>query len=277
MSVSDSVLSCAEAVRTADFDRYLSVLFARRDKRAALFAIYAFNYEVAKTAEMVSESTLGLIRLQWWRETIAGIFEGTLRRHKVVLSLSNAINSFNLPRILFDGLIDAREQDLTPMPFLVLDDFENYADASSGNLMRLAARILGAGNEFDKCVRPLGIAYALTGQLRAMPYHSALRRLMLPMDEVTKAGLCEEDIYAGRTDNIRILMDSMIGVIKGQLVNTIKKIPRGALPAFLPAALIHPYLKIMTRAKFNIYSDPVELSVPCKQLTMMSAVLRGRL
>jgi len=277
LSISDPVLSCADVVRGADYDRYLSVLFARQDKRAALFALYVFNYEVAKTAEAVSEPTLGLIRLQWWREAIAGIYDQTPRRHEVVQALSAAIHAFELPRILFDALIDAREQDLTPTPFTAPNELENYADATCGHLMRLAARVLGAGNDFDGTARPLGIAYALTGLLRAFPHHAARRRIMLPLNEISAAGLNEEEIFSGRAENIRVLMDKMMAVAEGHLRAASKEeIPRRFLSAFLPAALIRPYAKVMSRRGFSPYRDWVELSVPRKQLAMLGAIVRGK-
>ncbi|HEY4547783.1 MAG TPA: squalene/phytoene synthase family protein, partial [Pedomonas sp.] len=74
----------AETVRRHDRERYLTALFAPADRREALFALYAFNYEVAKTREAVTEKTLGRIRLEWWRETIDGIYAGaTPRAHYV--------------------------------------------------------------------------------------------------------------------------------------------------------------------------------------------------
>jgi len=265
-------------VRTADYDRYLSVLFAAKEKRAALFALYAFNYEVAKTAETVSEPTLGLIRLQWWREALSGIFEGRPRRHEVVLALNTAVQTFELPRSLFDGLIDAREQDLSPTPFAEMTAFESYADAVSGDLMRLAARILGAGNALDGYVRSLGIAYALNGLLRAFPFPAARRRIMLPRSALFAAKLSEEDIYAGRADNIGILSDNMIAAVERRLSAVPKgHIRRSVLPALLPAALIRPYLKVMKCGGFDPYRDPVEISVPRKQMAMLGAVLRGHI
>ena len=265
-------------VRAADYDRYLSVLFAAQEKRSALFALYAFNHEVAKTAEVVSEPTLGLIRLQWWREAVEGIFEGTPRRHEVVLALSTAIETFELPHFLFDGLIDAREQDLSPMPFTVMTELESYAEAASGHLMRLAARILDAGNTLDGYARPLGIAYALNGLLRAFPHHAARRRIMLPVSELIAADLSEEDIHSGRAENIRILSDNLIAVVEGHLSAVPKeKILRSVLPAFLPAALIRPYLKVMKPSRFDPYRHPVEISGLRKQVAMLGAVLRARI
>jgi phytoene/squalene synthetase len=49
---------CADQVRRQDRDRYLTALFAPAERREDLFALYAFNLEVAKTAEVVSEAIM---------------------------------------------------------------------------------------------------------------------------------------------------------------------------------------------------------------------------
>ena len=57
--------------RSGDPDRALAALFAPRETRADLLALYAFNVELARIAEQVTEPELGAIRLQWWREALA--------------------------------------------------------------------------------------------------------------------------------------------------------------------------------------------------------------
>jgi 15-cis-phytoene synthase len=63
---------CAELVRTADRDRFVSALFAPAQHRPALHALYAFNVEVARVREVAREPLPGEIRLQWWSEVING-------------------------------------------------------------------------------------------------------------------------------------------------------------------------------------------------------------
>ena len=59
-------------MRKHDPDRYFSALFAPADRRPFLFALYAFNHELAHVGESVREPMIGEIRLQWWRETLDG-------------------------------------------------------------------------------------------------------------------------------------------------------------------------------------------------------------
>ena len=46
---------CEALVRAADRDRFLAALFAPRERREALFALYAFNVEIARVREVVRD------------------------------------------------------------------------------------------------------------------------------------------------------------------------------------------------------------------------------
>ena len=132
----DRLSPVAALVRRHDRDRFQTVLFAPAACREALFALYAFNYEIARVRESVTEPTLGRIRLEWWRESIGAAFEGgAVRRHPVVESLTAAIRERKLTRGHFDRLIEARESDLDDEPWPSLCSLEDYAEAVSASLV----------------------------------------------------------------------------------------------------------------------------------------------
>src|ERR1700716_562271 len=109
----DRLSPVAALVRRHDRDRFQTVLFAPAARREALFALYAFNYEIARVRESVTQPILGQIRLQWWRDNIAAAFEGgPVRQHVVAAPLTGAIRELALTRADFDRLIEARETDL---------------------------------------------------------------------------------------------------------------------------------------------------------------------
>ena len=136
----DGLSPVAALVRRHDHDRFQTVLFAPAARREALFALYAFNYEIARVRETVTEPMLGRMRLQWWRESIAVAFEGgAVRRHPVVESLTAVIRAGRLTRGHFEALVEARESDLDdddPWPSLAA--LEEYAEGSSASLIHLA-------------------------------------------------------------------------------------------------------------------------------------------
>src|SRR5437588_12374331 len=72
----DRLSPVAALVRRHDPDRFQTVLFAPAARREALFALYAFNYEIARVREGVTQPMLGQVRLRWWRDDNAAGFTG---------------------------------------------------------------------------------------------------------------------------------------------------------------------------------------------------------
>lgn len=267
-----------EIVERYDYDRYLSALFARGPAQPHLIALYAFHYEIAKTVETVSQPALGLIRLQWWRETVEGIYAGGVRQHETAIGFARAIEECALPRGLFDAMIEAREADLEETPFANLAQLEAYADATSGNLMRLALRILGAGDAYDAAAREAGIAYALAGLLRALPFRAARRNLVLPLDLLKHAALTSDDVFAG---NEAPRIKPAIAAVAEKAMTHYRaaqaiRVPRRFLPALLPACLVPAVCRAVTAAGFDAFRDMTDIAVHRRQWTMLGAILTGR-
>src|ERR1700760_371967 len=109
----------AELVRRHDPDRFLTALCAPPEKRDALLILYAFNHELARAREVVSEPPLALIRLQWWREVV----EGAFRRHEVAEPLAAALAARDFDRADLLALIEARELEAEP-GFATLQDWQ---------------------------------------------------------------------------------------------------------------------------------------------------------
>ncbi|HEX3485186.1 MAG TPA: phytoene/squalene synthase family protein [Micropepsaceae bacterium] len=279
MMSTDRFASLEALIRNTDRDRYLASLFAPAHLRGHLFALYAFNYEIAKTADNVSQPVMGQIRLQWWREAVDELYSGRVRNHEVAQAFAEAVRAHDLPRGLLDQLIDARENDLDEAPFEDWHSLKAYADATSGHVMRLAARILGAGARLDHAAHEAGIAYALLGLLRAFPFHASRRRLMLPVEALRKAALSQEQILAGEmAPNVAALFGATVQRALDHLESARKAaIPRAFLPALLPAATVPLYAKILVRPGFNPFRDSTEISIHRRQLAMLRAMMRGRL
>src|SRR5205823_6298572 len=141
----DASAYCADIVRTGDRDRYLADLFAPAEARPHLFALHAFNSEVARIRGGVSEPALGEIRLQWWHDALHGDAAG----HPVASALHVAITKFSVPHGTFDDLLEAGRFDLYDDPMPSVNDLEGYAGETSSALMQLAAIILAGGEDPD--------------------------------------------------------------------------------------------------------------------------------
>lgn len=154
---------CASQVRRLDHDRFLCALLAPAKARQALFALYAFNLEVASIREMVSDPLLGRIRLQWWREAVDGIYSARPARHPVVEPLGEAVRRFDLSRDHFERLLEARAFDLDDDAPADLDTLVGYAEDTSSSLSLLSLEALEvADGASRRAARHVGIAWGPT-------------------------------------------------------------------------------------------------------------------
>ena len=118
---------CANLVREADRDRYLATLFAPAEHRDALLSLYAFNVEIARVRDLAREPMPGEIRLQWWREALAGERDTEAAAHPVAAALRETLHRYGLSADPLQALIDAHTFDLYDAPMASLRDFDDYA------------------------------------------------------------------------------------------------------------------------------------------------------
>ncbi len=202
--MSREISYCGKLVQQSDPDRYLLSMFVGVDRREALWALFAFNLEIAKTRELVTEMQLGHIRLQWWRDALAAVYErAEVPTHQVLAPLAEAIAAYDLPRDLFEELIEAREFDLEDARPDDVEGFVNYCELTNTPLLRLAVLIEGGDLEVEP-ISVIGANYGLIGCLRAVPHLIAQGRSILPENQEDIEVLAGE-IVCGVVANSRIL------------------------------------------------------------------------
>jgi len=248
----------AATIRQYDRERYLTALFAPADRREDLLALYAFNLEVAKTREVVREPMLGQIRLQWWRDALDEIFGGrTARRHETVEPLAEAIRRRNLPHEPFERLLLARERDLDDTPFAALSELEAYAEQTSGELMALALVVLGAADPtLQEIARRTGRGYALTGILRAVPFHARQHRCLLPSELLATHGTDRDGVLSMRASpRLAAAVAEVAEAAEAALWPA--RVPAVAWPALAPAILARRHLRRLKRAAHDVFAPSV--------------------
>src|SRR5271154_2683593 len=193
----DAFAYCAELVRKTDRDRFLASLFAPAELRGALAALYAFNIEVARVRDVAREALPGEIRLQWWSDVLAGERGGEASANPVATALLTTIGRHRLAVDKLNDLIAARRFDLYDEPMATIADLETYAAKTASALIALAAQILGA--DAAVAAEPAGIAYGITGLIRAFPLHAARHQLYVPSELLERHGIAAHDILAGQS------------------------------------------------------------------------------
>jgi phytoene synthase len=264
-------------VRRYDRDRFVTALFAPPAAREDLFTLYAFNSEIARIRETVSEPMLGQIRLQWWRDTLDCVCRGDPTHNPLADNLSELIRRQSLPRPLFDRLVEARELDMQDAPAETLAQLKLYIEDSAAGLSALAALILGGDDAAtQEAARHVGQAWGLIGLLRAHAYTIKVRRLYLPVKEKR---LDVEEILAGENPRGLTELAEQIAHIAADHLTSARKlrrqISRAALPALLPAKLADGYLAKLKAARFNL-TDRNWSAVNTRPISLMTAMGLGR-
>jgi 15-cis-phytoene synthase len=243
--------------RDGDLDRYTSALFAPSPCREHLFALYTFNVELARIGEQVSEPQLGEIRLQWWRDALDRACAGGTTGHPVADALGLAVRECDLSRQSLADLIDARRFDVSVKIMPDTAALDDYLAKTAGALFKLASEVCMAGGRaaepraLEQAVRAAGIAYGQTGLMRALPVHARLGRVDIPEDGLLRHGTSPAQVMAGEaseelTELLADLRETARAALKSASQH-LAELPPAARPAFLPLALVDPYLSALQK------------------------------
>jgi phytoene synthase len=259
-----SAAHAAATLRELDRDRYFATLVLPRAARAPVTALYAFAAEIAAVRERVREPVPGEIRLQWWKDALAGEGHGEVRQNPLADALLSAVEDLRLPTGPLVRLVEARRFDLYQDPMPDIAAFEGYAGETVSVLHQLAAMVLNGGEtvETGDAAGHLGVAQALTGHLRAFGYNAAHGRIFLPWSVFKAHGVPEAEVLAGQTSDgvvaARRQLCELAHEHLGKARAAVAALPRGLRPAFASIALLPPQLRRLER-EAEPYGLPPEL------------------
>ena len=264
--------------KSGDPDRSLAALFAPREARADLFALIAFNVELARIAEIVTEPGLGAIRLQWWHEAIdRAAKEGEATGHQVADAIGAAMRKGKLSRARINALIDARNFAIETRIMPDWAALEAHLAATSGGLFALGGECLGSrGPSLEKAATQAGLAYGLTGLMRALPVHAVSGRVYLPADALLRHGTLPEAILAGKSSDglLAVLADLRLKARQALAESSrhVARLNANTRAAFRPLCLVDPYLASLEKTE----GDPLREIAGINPLTRFWRIARWR-
>ena len=270
---------CEQLVRAADKDRYLATLFAPAEKRGPLFALYAFDLEIAAVHDRVREPMAGEIRLQWWRDVLNGERGGEAASHPVAAALRDTIGRFDLPGELLLDMIEAHAFDLYDDPMPTLQALLAYAQKSCTTPIALAARVL-AGQDAPAlaAASSSGFAFGLSETLRRLAQAASRRRLYVPLDVLERHGVRIDDVFVGKaTPELRVALADLRDRARQYLASfeaLLPRVPAAAMPAFLPVSLVASTLAEMERSGYDPFRTAVDVPQWRRQWALWRAARR---
>jgi len=263
-----------QIVRRAGTSFYRGMKVLPRDRRAAMYAIYAFCRLVDDVADEPADLADKLDGLAQWRERIEAVYAGRAS-DAVTRVLLLAVPRYGLRQEDFVAVIDGMAMDTaTAIVAPALETLDLYCDRVAAAVGRLSVRAFGDGSaEADEVAWHLGRALQLTNILRDVAEDATRGRLYLPREWLDEAGVAPEPEAALRHPALPALCGRMAATAHRHFAQAeaamARCVPRAMKPARLMGAT---YAALLDRMQRRGWSHPEQrVSLPKWQKLWIAA------
>lgn len=217
---------CQQKTAASGSSFYYSFMFLPKHKREAITALYAFCREVDDVVDECTELKVAQVKLAWWKEEIQNLYKGK-PIHPVTKALQPFIQSFHLGEEHFIEIIDGMEMDLNFNRYQDFKQLQLYCYRVASVVGILSAQIFGFDNRKTlKFAHDLGLAFQLTNIIRDVGEDARRNRIYIPLDELAKFGVTEEDILRSReSDAVKQLLEFQIERAESYYDRALKELP----------------------------------------------------
>ena len=229
-----------------------SFRFLSPDRRLAMTALYAFCREVDDVVDEMTDASAAALELDCWRQRIDRLFAGD-PDHPVTQALLPAIKVFDLPRELFQEIIDGMAMDLGEVRYPDFKTLQLYCYRVASVVGLLSARIFGfTDRQTLRYAHDLGIAFQLTNIVRDVGEDADRGRIYLPQDELARYHVTEAQILAHQTSpGFNELMLFQIKRAESYYLRALSELPkadrRAQRPGLVMAAVYRAILRRILR------------------------------
>ncbi|GFQ79706.1 NADH dehydrogenase complex I, assembly factor 6 [Trichonephila clavata] len=254
----DSYQYCLEAVRKYDYENYLCTLLLPEPVKSAAFVIRAFNVEIAQVRDSVSTSSIGQMRMKFWKDALDRTFADNPPEQPVTQELAKLLNRCKLSKSWFSRLISSREALLNDKPFVSVRDLENYCDQAFVSVYYLILQASGISDmHCDHAASHIGKSQGISNFLRGIPFNASRGRLFLPLEIMSKYKISQEQLF--RPEQKKNLQDGIFELSSlahqhlqlGRKLNS--DLPKLVKQIFLPAVATEAYLKSLEQTDFDVF------------------------
>ncbi|XP_069777937.1 NADH dehydrogenase (ubiquinone) complex I, assembly factor 6 isoform X2 [Narcine bancroftii] len=191
---------CMQLIRNRDYEGFLSSLLLPTEFRRSVFALRAFNVELAQVQDVVSQKTIGLMRIQFWRQLVDDVYADNPPHQPIAIELWKAVRKHKLTKRWFLRILDEREKNLNEKAYRNIQELEAYGENAQSSLIYLLLEVLGVRDiHADHAGSHIGKAQGIVTCLRATPYHSLRQKVYLPLDICLLHGVSQEDFIRGNS------------------------------------------------------------------------------
>jgi len=188
---------CSRLTRKSRSNFYYSFLFLSKEKRQAMYAVYAFCRSVDDVADGDAPVAEKQHHLDEWRQELDRCYAGR-PGHPISAKLAQSMQRFSIPKVHFEELIAGVEMDLIHNRYPTFHDLYEYCYRVAGVVGLMCIEIFGYRNPKAKDYAVnLGVALQLTNIMRDIRVDAERDRIYLPQDEMARFGYSEPELFQG--------------------------------------------------------------------------------
>jgi len=253
-----------------DTNFYYSFVVLSEARRRAIIAVWDFCRVVDDTVDEKTDhlgvpgaNAAASAELSRWRDELAACYSGQPARTLQGQALAPHIAAFRLPRRSFDDIIDGVAMDIDRPRFRTFEELRRYCLRVASAVGLICIEIFGYANQ--QCRQyavDLGIALQLTNILRDLGRDLAVGRLYLPLEDLERFHVSEDDLRAGRvTDRVRALLDFEARRARDYFARAARGLPREDARRLVAARIMGAiYLDLLERIEmsdYHVFSDTI--------------------
>ena len=194
--VEASYVYCSRVARSRAKNFYYSFLLLSPQQRKAMCAIYAFMRYCDDLSDEPGATRAAIDR---WRAEMENALAGRFSGHPVWPAFHHTVRRFGIPHDYFRQMIEGVRSDLEPRRFESFDELYRYCYQVASVVGLSTIHIFGFDTASalplaEKC----GVAFQLTNILRDIREDAERGRVYLPLEDLRRFDVSEEDLRAGR-------------------------------------------------------------------------------
>lgn len=266
----DPFTQCRDIVRKHDYEGFLCSQLYPGELRSAFYALRAFSIELATVQDTVSSPVIGKLRMQFWRDTIKDVSSGKEPRHPVGKALYAVSRRHKLSAYHMKRMIDARDAEMEEPTHLTVDSLTSHAESTSCTLLYTLLSLLNDSNDaISHAASHLGVSQTFTTLLRALPYHAAHKRMIIPAEITAKHRVSQDEVFrkGGHAEGIdeavfefaTLANDHMITCRDMLLKEGDGKVPAAVMPVFVAAVPVISYLERLESVNFDAFDGKLQV------------------
>ncbi|PWW79515.1 hypothetical protein C7212DRAFT_356357 [Tuber magnatum] len=202
LDVTSARAYCLDLLRKHDKPSHLLSVFQPAHSKDTYLSLRAFNTETSLIPDQVSNTTLGRMRINFWRDNLTKLFSPpyTPPAEPTLLLLAHAVhsNQAKITRGFLTRVLTEREKYLGNVPFRDLSNLEGYAEGTYASLLYTTLEGLGLRDTgLDHIASHIGKAEGIVAVIRGLAVLAGAEgggAVVLPLDVCARVGLRQEDV-----------------------------------------------------------------------------------